>query len=85
MASADEDADAVLSDVEADDPVPIDIKIPLPEAVSVERFQDVLAELDRERIARQAVENSKNDLQVQFNRLKVLCHEAIKKRDESSR
>ncbi|CAA3027566.1 Hypothetical predicted protein [Olea europaea subsp. europaea] len=84
MANADED-DAVLSDVEADDPVPIDIKIPLPEAVSVERFQDVLAELDRERIARQAVENSKNDLQVQFNRLKVLCHEAIKKRDESSR
>ncbi|KAL2547099.1 hypothetical protein Fot_16332 [Forsythia ovata] len=85
MASADEDADAVLSDVEADDPVPIDIKTPLPEDVSVERFQEVLAELDRERQARQAVENSKNDLQIQFNRLKVLCHEAIKKRDECSR
>ncbi|CAI9756323.1 unnamed protein product [Fraxinus pennsylvanica] len=85
MASADEDADAVLSDVEADDPVPIDMNSHSPEDVSVERFREVLAELDREKQARLAVENSKNDLQVQFNRLKVLCHEAIKKRDECSR
>ncbi|CAA2961496.1 Hypothetical predicted protein [Olea europaea subsp. europaea] len=85
MASADEDADAVLSDVEADDPVPIDMKTPSPEDVSLQRFWEVLAELDREKKAHQAVENSKNDLQVQFNRLKVLCHEAIKKRDECSR
>lgn len=84
MSSAgDEDNDAVLSDVEADDPVPIDIKTP--ENISVEKFREILAELDRERVAREAAEDSKNDLQVSFNRLKVLCHEAIKKRDESSR
>ncbi|XP_051122314.1 uncharacterized protein LOC127245462 [Andrographis paniculata] len=82
--AGDEDNDVVLSDVEADDPVPIDIKT-TPENISVERFREILAELDRERAAREAVENSKNDLQVSFNRLKVLCHEAIKKRDESSR
>ncbi|KAI3467615.1 hypothetical protein Pfo_024278 [Paulownia fortunei] len=84
MAGAgDEENDAVLSDVEADDPVPIDIKTP--ENISVEKFREILAELDRERVAREAAENAKNDLQVSFNRLKVLCHEAIKKRDECSR
>ncbi|PSS28547.1 hypothetical protein CEY00_Acc03360 [Actinidia chinensis var. chinensis] len=86
MASAgEEDNDAVLSDVEADDPVPISIKSPSPEDVSAERFREVLAELDRERQAREATENSKSDLQVSFNRLKVLAHEAIKKRDEYGR
>lgn len=84
MANAgDEENDAVLSDVEADDPVPTVIKIP--EDVSVEKFREILSELDRERAAREAAENAKNDIQVSFNRLKVLCHEAIKKRDESSR
>ncbi|XP_073019802.1 uncharacterized protein At3g49055-like isoform X1 [Primulina eburnea] len=73
----------VLSDVEADDAVHIDIKTP--ESISVEKFREILAELDRERIAREAAENSKNDIQVSFNRLKVLCHEALKKRDECSR
>lgn len=82
-AAGDEENDAVLSDVEADDPVPIVIKNP--EDVSVEKFREILAELDRERAAREAAENAKNDIQVSFNRLKVLCHEAIKKRDESSR
>ncbi|XP_075495278.1 uncharacterized protein At3g49055-like [Primulina tabacum] len=81
MSSAEEND--VLSDVEADDPVHIDIKTP--ESLSVENFREILAELDRERIAREAAENSKNDIQVSFNRLKVLCHEAIKKRDECSR
>ncbi|KAL0421470.1 UNVERIFIED_CONTAM: hypothetical protein Slati_3169900 [Sesamum latifolium] len=56
-----------------------------PENISVEKFREILAELDRERVAREAAENAKNDLQVSFNRLKVLCHEAIKKRDECSR
>ncbi|KAK4402707.1 hypothetical protein Sango_1011400 [Sesamum angolense] len=84
MASAsDEENDAVLSDVEADEPVPVDIRNP--ENISVEKFREILAELDRERVAREAAENAKNDLQVSFNRLKVLCHEAIKKRDECSR
>ncbi|XP_057948817.1 uncharacterized protein LOC131144284 [Malania oleifera] len=86
MASAgEEDADAVLSDVEADDPAPITIKSPSPDEVSVERFRELLVELDRERQAREAVESSKSELQISFNRLKVLAHEAIKKRDESTR
>ncbi|KAK9277344.1 hypothetical protein L1049_006885 [Liquidambar formosana] len=86
MASAgDDDADAVLSDVEGDDPVPIVIKNPSPEDVSVERFRELLAELDRERQAREAAENSKSELQVSFSRLKALAHEAIKKRDEFGR
>ncbi|KAL6186439.1 hypothetical protein ACLB2K_042559 [Fragaria x ananassa] len=81
----DEDADAVLSDVEGDDPVPIVIKNSSPEKISADRFREILAELDRERHARGAVENSKSELQVQFGRLKALAHEAIKKRDEWGR
>ncbi|XP_004309991.1 PREDICTED: myosin-9 [Fragaria vesca subsp. vesca] len=81
----DDDADAVLSDVEGDDPVPIVIKNPSPEQISADRFRELLAELDRERHAREAVENSKSELQVQFGRLKALAHEAIKKRDEWGR
>ncbi|KAE8023564.1 hypothetical protein FH972_009242 [Carpinus fangiana] len=86
MSSAgDEDADAVLSDVEGDEPAPIVIRSPSQEDVSVEKFRDLLAELDRERQARVAAESSKSELQVSFNRLKALTHEAIKKRDESTR
>lgn len=77
--------DAVLSDVEDEDPAPIAITSESIEDVSVERFREVLAELDRERRAREAAETSKSDLQVSFNRLKVLAHEAIKKRDEVTR
>ncbi|KAF8015615.1 hypothetical protein BT93_H1206 [Corymbia citriodora subsp. variegata] len=88
MASLDDEdaaSDAVLSDVEEDDPVPIAVEVPPPDDVSVERFREVLAELDRERQARSAAEKSKSDLQGQFNRLKALAHEAIKKRDEWGR
>ncbi|XP_022966915.1 uncharacterized protein At3g49055 [Cucurbita maxima] len=86
MASGvDEDADAVLSDVEGDDPVPIVIQNTSPEEISGERFREILAERDRERKAREAAENSKSELQVSFNRLKALAHEAIKKRDECGR
>ncbi|XP_059657813.1 uncharacterized protein LOC132304243 [Cornus florida] len=87
MASAgDEDNDAVLSDVEADDPVPVVIKsLPPLEDVTVERFREALAELDRERQAREAAENSRSELQTTFNRLKALAHEAIKKREEALR
>ncbi|TKY60221.1 myosin-10 isoform X1 [Spatholobus suberectus] len=87
MAGAgDLDADAVLSDVEDDggDPIPI-AKTPSPEDVSVEKLREVLEELDRERQARVAAENSKSELQVSFNRLKALAHEAIKKRDDFGR
>ncbi|XP_054805592.1 uncharacterized protein LOC129308494 [Prosopis cineraria] len=85
-AAGDEDADAVLSDVEDDDcPLPIRITNPPPEEVSVDRVRELLVELDRERQARQAAENSKSELQSSFNRLKALALEAIKKRDEFGR
>ncbi|KAG9140444.1 hypothetical protein Leryth_016179 [Lithospermum erythrorhizon] len=77
--------DDVLSDVEADDLPPISSNSPLPDHISVDKFREVLAELDREKQARNEAENSKSELQVSFNRLKVLAHEAIKKRDEASR
>ncbi|KAL5188333.1 Uncharacterized protein HKD37_05G013828 [Glycine soja] len=85
--TGDLDADAVLSDVEDDggDPIPTATKPPSPEDVSVEKFREALAELDRERQARVAAENTKSELQVSFNRLKALAHEAIKKRDEFGR
>ncbi|KAF2307065.1 hypothetical protein GH714_024648 [Hevea brasiliensis] len=82
---AGDDNDAVLSDVEGEDPVPIAIRSPSLEDLSVERYRDLLAELDRERAAREAAETSKSELQVSFNRLKALAHEAIRKRDECGR
>lgn len=87
MASgADEDTDTVLSDVESDEPAaPVVLKDPPREEVSEERLTELIAELDREKKAREAAESSKSELQVSFNRLKALAHEAIKKRDESKR
>ncbi|XP_047161412.1 filament-like plant protein 3 [Vigna umbellata] len=88
MAGAgDLDSDAVLSDVEDDggDSIPVETKAPSSGDVSVEKLREVLAELDRERQARVAAENTKSELQVSFNRLKTLAHEAIKKRDEFGR
>ncbi|KAK4376948.1 hypothetical protein RND71_003244 [Anisodus tanguticus] len=88
MASFDEeDNDAVLSDVEADDPLPIDIinSSASPEDVSIEKFREILTELNREKQLRLAAEESKSQLQVSFNRLRVLAHDAIKKRDETLR
>ncbi|GJS38209.1 myosin heavy chain, striated muscle-like protein [Tanacetum coccineum] len=92
MADGD-DNDAMLSDVEEEEdspPMPIVIgtgtgNSSVGENVSVERFRELKAELERERQAREEVEKSKSELQVGFNRLKVLAHEAIKKRDENSR
>jgi chromosome segregation ATPase len=86
MASGgEEESDAVLSDVEGDEPAPIAMKNPSQEDVSVEKFRELLVELDRERQAREAAENTKSELQVSFGRLKALAHEAIKKRDEWGR
>ncbi|KAL8232070.1 hypothetical protein R6Q57_001848 [Mikania cordata] len=82
------DNDAVLSDVEEEDNSPVPIVIGTrssTEDVSIERFRDLVAELDRERQARRVLEKSKSELQLSFNRLKALAHEAIKKRDECSR
>lgn len=82
MASAgDEDSDAVLSDVEGE----IIVNNPSEEEFSVERFREVLTELNRERQAREAAENSTTELNEKFNRLKALAHESIKRRDEAAR
>lgn len=78
---ASEDGDAVLSDVEGE----IDVQTSSDEDFSVERFREVLAELNRERQAREAAENSATELSEKFNRLKALAHESIKRRDESTR
>ncbi|XP_050205330.1 uncharacterized protein At3g49055 [Mercurialis annua] len=82
-----DDNDAVLSDVEGDDPVPIVIRTQSleQEEITVDKYRQLLAELDREKSAREAAETAKSELQVSFNRLKALAHEAIKKRDEWSR
>jgi hypothetical protein len=89
MTSAgDEDTDSVLSDVEADDdPASITINTTTTsgDGLSTERFREISAELDRERQAREAAEKSKSELQVSFNRLKALAHEALKKREEALR
>ncbi|CAH8381689.1 unnamed protein product [Eruca vesicaria subsp. sativa] len=82
---ADEDADAVLSDVESDEPSPVVLNDPPREEAQDERLKELIAELDREKKAREAAESVKSDLQASFNRLKALAHEAIKKRDESKR
>ncbi|KAJ4916660.1 Uncharacterized protein Rs2_02210 [Raphanus sativus] len=90
--AADEDADAVLSDVESDEPSPVVLNDPpppppppSPQEAQDSRLKELIAELDREKKAREAAESSKSDLQTAFNRLKALAHEAIKKRDESKR
>ncbi|KAL0790340.1 hypothetical protein Bca101_006586 [Brassica carinata] len=80
-----EDAEAVLSDVEIDEPSPVALNDPPREDVRDERVTELIAELDREKKAREAAESSKSDLQASFNRLKALAHEVIKKRDESKR
>ncbi|KAM0059427.1 hypothetical protein Hdeb2414_s0005g00181321 [Helianthus debilis subsp. tardiflorus] len=85
-----QDSTAVLSDVEEEDNIPPATVINTTSSsstddISVERFQQLVTDLDRERKAREAAEKSKSELQVSFNRLKVLAHEAIKKRDEVSR
>lgn len=78
---ASEDGDAVLSDVEGE----IDVQTSSDEDFSLERFREVLAELNRERQAREVAENSATELSEKFNRLKALAHESIKRRDESTR
>ncbi|CAN8291293.1 unnamed protein product [Cochlearia groenlandica] len=86
MASGgEEDADAVLSDLESDEPSPIVVNDPPREEAHDERLKELISELDREKKAREAAESSKSELQVSFNRLKSLAHEAIKKRGESQR
>ncbi|KAK4791386.1 hypothetical protein SAY86_031799 [Trapa natans] len=84
-AAGEEEPDAILSDVEEDDPASINIQEPSPDDLSVERFRELMAELDRERKARGAAENSKSDLEIKLGRLKALAHEVIKKRDECAR
>ncbi|KAF8047475.1 hypothetical protein N665_3003s0001 [Sinapis alba] len=80
-----EDAEAVLSDVETDEPAPVALNDPPHEDEQDERVRELIAELDREKKAREAAERTNSDLQASFNRLKALAHEVIKKRDESKR
>ncbi|XVE74918.1 hypothetical protein DITRI_Ditri12bG0057100 [Diplodiscus trichospermus] len=83
MASAgDEETDAVLSDVESEEPTAIVTEELSPADVSIEKFREILSELDREKQARRAAESSKLELRVSFDRLKTLTYEAIRKRDE---
>ncbi|KAL0698834.1 hypothetical protein Bca4012_054956 [Brassica carinata] len=80
-----EDAEAVLSDVDSDEPSPVALNDPPRENAQDERVTELIAELDREKKAREAAESSKSELQASFNRLKALAHEVIKKREESKR
>ncbi|XP_017410482.2 uncharacterized protein LOC108322762 [Vigna angularis] len=50
--------------------------------VSVEKFQKVLAELDRERRARVAAENTMSELHDSLKQLKMMDQDATKKRDK---
>lgn len=92
MASAgDDEADSVLSDVEAEDDESSTSTIGISDASSSsseltpERFRDLVSQLEREKQARLAAEKEKSDINVTFQRLKGLAHEAIKKRDESNK
>ncbi|CAN7034367.1 unnamed protein product [Brassica rapa subsp. trilocularis] len=76
-----EDAEAVLSDK----PSPVALNDPPREDAQDEKLTELIAELDRERKAREAAESSKSELQASFNRLKALAREVIKKRDEAKR
>ncbi|KAK9052715.1 hypothetical protein SSX86_029345 [Deinandra increscens subsp. villosa] len=86
--AGEEDYTDVLSDVEEEAIPPatvFDTTSSSTDDVSVERFRELVTELDRERKAREASENAKSELQGRFNRLKVFAQEAIKKRDTISR
>ncbi|XP_068645909.1 uncharacterized protein At3g49055-like isoform X2 [Aristolochia californica] len=85
--TSDGDDDTVLSDVETDEPPSLILNSPPSNEKTVfpDRYREIVAELERERASRQAVEAAKSELEISFNRLKVLAHEAIKKRDEAIR
>ena len=83
---AEEDPDAVLSDVDGDDPAPIVLSTSsVDDATFNQRLLDLQSDLDRERQSRKLAENAHFDLQNKFARLKVLAQEAIRKRDEAQR
>lgn len=70
--------------MESDEPAPVVIEEPSLGDVSIEKFREVLAELDCEKQARPAAEKSSSQLQVSFSRLKASgSRGAIKKRGEA--
>ncbi|PKA66115.1 Uncharacterized protein AXF42_Ash018405 [Apostasia shenzhenica] len=75
--------DAVLSDVDGEE----DSSIAVPADVSAadQRVRDILAELEQERRARKAAEDSRADLRTSINRLKAFAQDVIKKRDDALR
>ncbi|XP_078433046.1 paramyosin [Wolffia australiana] len=81
---AEEESDAVLSDVD-EDPALVVLPSSGENAVFNQRLRDLQSELDRERQDRKSAEDAHLDLQNKFARLKVLAQEAIRKRDEAVR
>lgn len=82
------DDDAVLSDIEGDDPSPIVLATgdaDQSSAAADHRVRELLTELEEERRARKAAEDARSDLQTSFDRLKAVAHDIIKKRDEVSK
>ncbi|CAN1310922.1 Uncharacterized protein At3g49055 [Linum perenne] len=76
--------DAVLSDVEEEDQTAaMVIRTQKPKHVSDERYRELMEELDRERAARRAAEDSKAELLEKFDRVRKAAQEAIQKRDEA--
>ncbi|KAJ4959433.1 hypothetical protein NE237_026544 [Protea cynaroides] len=88
--AGDEDADVVLSDVVEEDSVPVG-RNNLPKIMY--RPNNMYLWIDSRRFllslnvreARETAENTKSEIEVSFNFLKVLAHEAINKRDKSAR
>ncbi|KAF5183545.1 Paramyosin [Thalictrum thalictroides] len=82
----------VLSDVEGDDEgddnndrLLIDYKNLSKEDISLDKFREVVEQLENEKKLRLAVENSKSEIENKFVRLKAYAQDIIKKRDEFKR
>ncbi|KAG0455231.1 hypothetical protein HPP92_024523 [Vanilla planifolia] len=82
-----ESGDAVLSDVDGDEEIAIDSTAPTPSDASLadQRVRDLIAEIEQERRARKAAEDSRAELQTSVNRLKAFAQDVIRKRDEALR
>ncbi|XP_020592496.1 plectin [Phalaenopsis equestris] len=74
--------DAVLSDVDNDED-PSNAAAPSNDSAADKRLRKLLAELEQERRARKAAEDSRVELQTSVNRLKAFAQDVIKKRDDA--
>lgn len=84
-----EDGDTVLSDVEEEedtnDQITTDYTNITQEDITLERFLEVVTELENEKKSRLTAENSLSDLENRYNRMRTLTYEAIRTRDEAKR